>query len=279
MPQYYPKNSQERVTLEKKKYHSIFISDIHLIAQGCEGERLSDFLDNNWCENLFLVGDILDGWRSKSSILKLIGLRKNHFGVYCDRQQVRVIKKILSKISRHKVFYILGNHDDFMEEYIDEVKEFGNLSIHKQFVYTSISGKKFLIIHGHQFDGIIKYHEQLAFIADYSYQVLISLSKIIQWIRSKIGFKDYWSLSYLVKHKVKQGVEMIYNLEKALTGYCESKGLDGVICGHSHYPAIKKEGNVMYLNCGDWVDSCTAIVEDFDGNIELIRWNGSVTHE
>lgn len=261
--------------MEKKKYRSIFISDLHLVAQGCEAERLANFLDNNWCENLVLVGDIIDGWRAKSSLLKLLGMRRNHFGIFCDKQQVRVIKKILSKISRHKVYYVLGNHDDFMEDYIDEVKEFGNLSIHKQLDFESISGKKFLILHGHQFDGVIKYHEYLAFFADYSYQFLISLSKVIQWFRTKIGFKNYWSISYVVKHKVKQGVEIVYNLEKSLVGYCKSKGYDGVICGHSHYPAMKEVDGVLYLNCGDWVDSCTAIVENFDGSMELIHWNGA----
>ena len=255
-----------------QKWRTIFISDLHLCANGCEAELLADFLDNNWCERLVLVGDIIDGWRAKSSILKLILLNRNKYGIFCDVHQVRSIKRLLSKITKTKVEYVLGNHDDFLEGYVDDVKEFGNLTLHRMYDYVSLNGKKYLVLHGHQFDGIIKYHECLAFLADYSYGFLLFISKMIQWFRNKFGLKGYWSLSYVIKHKVKQGIEIIYDFEKSMVNYCKAKKYNGVICGHTHFAADKEVDGIHYLNCGDWVDSCTAIVEDYDGNFKLLNW-------
>lgn len=254
------------------KYKTIFISDTHLIANGCEANLLADFLDETWCEKLILVGDIIDGWRAKSSFLKLVGLNRNRYGIFCNNEQVRAIKKLLSKITKCKVEYIIGNHDDFLIEYLDILKEFGSLDLYEEYIHETTNGKKYLVIHGHQFDGIIMYHEWLAFLADYSYGFLLFLSKIIQWFRNKFGLKGYWSLSYVIKHKVKIGIEIIYNFESTLINYCKKKGYDGVICGHTHFPCDKFIDGIRYLNCGDWVDSCTAIVEDNFGNLKLFKY-------
>lgn len=254
-------------------YKRIFLSDSHFIANGCQGDMLADFLDNNWCDELYLVGDIIDGWRASSSIPKALGLYKNSYDVFCDKGQIRAIKKLLSKISRiDKVHYIIGNHDDFMKDLVGEDYGLGSLSINNQYELTAINGKKYLILHGHQFDGIIRYHKWLAFLADYSYSFLIYLSNFILKVRSFCGFKSYWSLSYTIKHKVKQGVNAVYQFEETVIDYCKKEGYDGVICGHTHYPVIKNVEGIVYLNTGDWVDSCTAIVETHDGDFELIKW-------
>ena len=255
------------------KYKTLFISDTHLMANGCEAGLLADFLDNYWCDKLVLVGDIIDGWRAKSSFLKLFGIRRNKYGIFCNNEQVRAIKKLLSKITKTKVEYILGNHDDFLNDYVDILKEFGSLTLHKEYIHQGVDGKKYLVLHGHQFDGIIMYHESLAFLADYSYGFLLFLSKIIQWFRNKFGIKGYWSLSYVIKHKVKQGIDIIYGFEKTILNYTKSRGFNGVICGHTHFAENKEEDCIKYMNCGDWVDSFTAIGEKYDGTFELIKWD------
>lgn len=253
-------------------YKTIFISDLHLLSIGCNSELLIDFLDNNWCDRIVLVGDILDGWRARSSLIKLFGLNKHRYGMFCDTNQVRVLKKLLSKLSKVRTDYIIGNHDDFLEEFKDDIKEFGNLYISKELEYITTDGKKFIVFHGDQFDGITRYHTWLSFLADYAYNILIALNKWIHKFRMMIGYKSYWSLSYIVKHKVKQGVEAMMNYKSAITHYCKMKKYDGVICGHSHFAEDKEIDGVRFLNCGDWVDSCSAVVETNEGELKLIYW-------
>jgi len=253
-------------------YKTIFISDLHLLSTGCNSELLIDFLDNNKCDRFILVGDVLDGWRARSSLTRLIGIGRHKYGVFLDSTQVRVLKKILSKIATIRTDYIIGNHDDFLDTFQDDIKRFGNLHISRELTYTTVKGKKFIVFHGDKFDGITRYHEWLAFLADYSYNMIIYISHWIQTIRKWIGYKSYWSLSYIVKHKVKQGVEAIMNYKESIIQYCKINRYDGAICGHSHFAEQTKIDGIEYYNCGDWVDSCTAVVETHEGELKLIYW-------
>jgi len=265
----------------KNKYHSIFISDVHFLSNGCQSKYLADFLDNNWCDNLFLIGDIIDGWRAKSSLFRAIGLKKNSYGIFCDTHQIRAMKKIMSKMSVSNVSYIIGNHDDFLEEHLIDHK-FGNLKLCTTAEYTSINGQKFLLLHGHQFDNVVKYHKYISFIADYSYRFILALSKIILFVRRKLHINGYWSLSQVIKRKVKESIDIIYKFENSIMEYCRNAGYDGVICGHTHFPVIKSNNGTIYMNSGDWIDSCTALVENYDGTFELVYWRdlieGSYTY-
>jgi len=245
---------------EKKKYKSIFISDVHLGTRGCQAESLCNFLKNNDCERLYLVGDILDEWR----------LRKKH---YWPQSHSEVIRKILTASKRGtKVYYVLGNHDEFLRKWLTWDLRFGRIKVVNQQDHVGINGKKYLVTHGDMFDAVMtKNLKWLAHIGDFAYNLLIKINTRFNIVRKWFGL-PYWSLSKYLKSRTKQALNFIDGFEDNLAGYARKRGYDGVICGHIHTAAQKEINGVEYINTGDWVESCTAIVETWEGTFELIEW-------
>lgn len=238
-------------------HRALFLSDIHLGTKGCQAELLLSFLKQHEAEYIYLIGDIFDGWR----------LRK---GWYWPQSHNDVVQKILRKARKgSKIIYIPGNHDEVMRSYFGT--HFGGIEVKESDIFEGVTGKKFLIIHGDQFDVVIKNAKWLAHVGDWAYETVLGLSALLNKFRSLWG-GQYWSLSRWAKYKVKSAVNFIGDYEDILSSEAKKHGADGIICGHIHHPTIKQINNVSYLNTGDWVESCTAIVENFDGEFELIYW-------
>lgn len=240
-----------------RKHRSIWISDVHLGTRGSKAELLADFLKHNDCETLYLVGDIIDGWRLKKKI-------------YWPQTHVNVIRRILTRSKRGtRVIYITGNHDEFLRRYSG--MSFGNIYLADEYVHQSPDGSKHWVIHGDAFDSIVCNQKWLAFIGDWAYESLLKLNVVLNRARKILGM-DYWSLSSYLKYKVKKAVSFISDYEKTLAYECKRRGYQGVICGHIHHPEVTMIDNMRYANSGDWVESCSALVEDQQGNLEVIRW-------
>lgn len=243
--------------VKKKHKKTIWISDTHLGTKGCQANKLVDFLKNHSCDTLYLVGDIIDGWRMKKS-------------VYWPQSHTNVIRRILTLSKRGtRVIYITGNHDEFLRKY--EQLDFGNIQLTDEALHTTADGRKLLVLHGDKYDVIVRYHKWLAFLGDSAYTFLLFLNQWFNYFRQKFGY-NYWSLSAYLKHRVKQAVSFIGKYEEALAQECKQRGHDGVVCGHIHHAEIRMIDGVQYLNCGDWVESCTALVEEASGEIEIVRW-------
>lgn len=238
------------------QYKSIFISDVHLGTKGSKAELLLAFLRDAECDNLFLVGDIFDGWR----------LKKNW---YWTQDHSTVVQKIL-RMSRKgtRVYYIPGNHDEFMRQFLDH--SFGNIELHNEMIYTGVDGKRYIVIHGDKFDIVTMNMKWLAHAGDWAYTALLNINTAIHWVRSYFRL-PYWSLSKWAKHKVKEAVNFIGDYEHSLTNYARIKNVDGVICGHIHSANMDVIDGVAYMNSGDWVESCTALVEHLGGTWEIIN--------
>ena len=239
------------------QYKSIWISDIHLGTRGCQADMVLEFIKYTRSENLYLVGDIVDGWALKNRW-------------YWPQQHNDVIQKILRK-ARHgtRVFYIAGNHDEILRKFIPI--NLGNVEILNQLIYEALNGKKYWVIHGDQFDGIIRYAKWLSILGSVAYEALIAFNRYLNYFRRRFG-KEYWSLSKYIKFKVKNAVKFISEFESLVVSSAKQKNAQGVICGHIHHPAIENMKDIEYKNCGDWVENCTALVEHFNGNFELIHW-------
>lgn len=243
------------------KYKTICISDTHLGTNGCQADLLNNFLKHNTCENLFLIGDIIDGWKIQQNKWRW---KQSHSNV---------IRRILG-MGKHgvNVTYVTGNHDEFLRPFVTHIFQMGNIQICNQAEYTSIDGKKFLITHGDMFDGITRAAKWLSFLGDKAYDVVLWINTHFNYLRHKMGF-GYWSLSKYLKHKVKKAIDFIYEFETTLSDYCQRRGFNGVICGHIHTAEIKiMPSGIIYMNDGDWVESCSALVEHYDGRWEIIYW-------
>ena len=236
-------------------YKSVFISDVHLGTNDCQAERLLDFIRDVECENLFLVGDIIDGWELRRSFR----WKQSHSDV---------LQKLLRKArKRTKIYYILGNHDDFLENFLP-ITMGEHISVHRDMVYKGINGKDYLVTHGDMFDAVTMTKKWLALIGDKSYLFLLKVNRPLNFVRKKMGM-GHWSLSKYMKKNVKKAVSYICDYEQVLVRYARAQGVCGVVCGHIHEPEIKEIDGIEYLNCGDWVESCTAVVEHFDGRFEI----------
>ena len=241
-----------------QQYKSIFISDIHLGTKMSQADKVLDFLKSTESENLFLVGDIIDGWAM-------------HKNFYWPQEHNDVIQKILRKARKGtRVTYLPGNHDEFLRSFGYHV--FGNIGIAMSDLYTGVDGKKYYICHGDQFDIVIKNAKWLAHLGSWAYDVVMHVNIVFNFFRKILGFKP-WSLSAWTKYKVKQAVSFISLYEENLSSYGKSIKADGMICGHIHHANIRDIDGLQYMNCGDWVESCTALVEHLDGKWEIIRWN------
>lgn len=241
------------------KYKSIFISDIHLGTKFSKAKNLLNFLKHNESENLVLVGDIIDGWAIKRKFI-------------WPQTHSDVIQKILKKARKGtKVTFITGNHDEFIRPFVPLILG-DSLKITNELDYIGVNGKKYYITHGDFFDSITMTKKWLAILGDYGYDLLLHLNALLNFLRRKIGIQKYWSLSKYVKDSVKSSVSFINDFETVLSTHAKNKGYDGIICGHIHKAEIRNIDGVEYLNCGDWVESCTAIVETYDGEFKIINW-------
>jgi len=248
-----------------KHCRTIFISDVHLGTKGCKAELLNSFLKAHRCENLFLVGDIIDGWRISSTKW------------YWPSAHNRVVRQILRKSEKEKtnVFYVVGNHDEFLREYIAEHNfEMGNIKIVNEFRHETAKGENLWVIHGDAYDGITRHHRWVALAGDAGYNFLLWSNRWFNGIRRAFNL-PYWSLSKAIKHKVKKAVSYIFEYENTVARETAKRKLDGVVCGHIHHAEMKTINGIRYYNCGDWVESCTAIVEDMAGNLDIVTWTGS----
>lgn len=246
-------------------YKSIFISDVHLATKGCSADELCIFLKNNNCENLFLVGDIIDGWRIKKRW-------------YWPQSHSNVIRRILTASKRGtKVYYLIGNHDEVIRKFLSYDISMGNISFADRHDYLAIDGKRYLVIHGDFFDVLMLDKKWLMHLGDTLYNFVIWLNIVFNQVRAMYGM-EYWSLSNYLKQNTKQAVNYINNFEDHVSSYCKEQGYDGIICGHIHKAEIRKINNIVYMNDGDWVESRTALVEHVDGRWELINYDKEYTN-
>lgn len=241
----------------QQSYRSIFISDVHLGSRGAKADYLSHFLKYNQCEKLYLVGDIIDGWRLKKRI-------------FWPQEHTNVLRRILTKSKRGTdVVYVTGNHDEFLRRYSGV--DLGNIELCDQAEHFTARGERLLVIHGDKYDSVIQTRKWLAILGDWGYETLVVANRYFNRVRRRFGM-GYWSLSAYIKHRVKSAVSFITAFEEAVVKDCKKKGYSGVVCGHIHHPEIREIQGVDYYNCGDWVESCTAIVETLDGELKLLQW-------
>ena len=245
-------------------YRTIFISDLHLGSKNSKTDLLLDFLRMNSCDYLYLVGDVIDIWALSSKW-------------YWTVNQNTVVQKILRMARKGtKVFYILGNHDEFFRSWMDGMKSlsFGDIDILDSAVHTTADGKRCLVLHGDQFDGAIRSMGWLYWLGDKAYGFALFLNTLYNGIGKVLGFK-YWSLSAYLKHKVKKAIQHVNNFEHIIVNQAREAGVQVVVCGHIHTPGIKDLNGILYINDGDWMESCSAAVEKDDGQFELLEWRHS----
>lgn len=238
-------------------YRAIWISDMHLGTPGCKAEFLLDFLRHNESDQLYLVGDVIDGWQ----------LRK---GWYWKQSHNDVVQKVLRKARKGtEVTYIAGNHDEMLRQFIGLA--FGDIKIVNETCHTMLDGRRLWVTHGDLFDGVIQHAKWLAYLGDSAYTLALALNDRLNYMRHRFGM-SYWSLSQYLKYKVKNAVSYITAFEEALTTEARRKGFDGVVCGHIHRPEIREIDGILYCNDGDWVESLSALVETHVGELKIIHW-------
>ena len=249
-----PFSSEEQAA--PKKVRAAWISDVHLGTRGAKANEIIAFLRDYDFDTLFVVGDLIDIW----------SLRR---GRYWPQEHNDVIQKILRKARKGtRVVYIPGNHDEMLVEFFGG---YGNIVVQKHAIYRLADGRRMLILHGHELDTVVQNVRWLAFVGDVGYQFLLSLNPLINFVRRHFGL-GYWSLSAYAKKRVKDAVSFIGKFEEAVVHYAHKFNVDVVLCGHIHNVSIRQIGNVTYFNCGDWVETCSALVEDYSGNIKIVSY-------
>jgi UDP-2,3-diacylglucosamine pyrophosphatase LpxH len=247
----------EAPVTERRRFRTIWISDVHLGTRGCNARMLIDFLDHTDSDTIYLVGDIIDGWRMKKRF-------------YWPAAHNDVVWRIMKRAKRGtRVVYIPGNHDEMFRQFTG--LNFGGVEIRRKAIHETADGRKLLVLHGDEFDAIMLAHRWLAFVGDAAYVTLMKLNVLVNAVRQRLGL-PYWSLSKTAKHKVKNAVEFIGRFEEVVAHEAGMRGVDGVVCGHIHTAEHRRIGEVDYYNDGDWVEGCTALVEHFDGRMEVLHW-------
>ena len=240
-------------------YRSIFISDTHLGTRGCRTDFLADFLGHITCENLFLVGDIIDGWR----------LRKSW---YWDEMHDEVLRLIVRHAQNGtNVTYVPGNHDEMFRPWLPLELSICGIKLRRETEHVTADGRRLLVLHGDEFDSVVRYARFIALLGDNAYDAALVINRWFNGLRRWLGY-PYWSLSSWLKQRVKEAVKAIDRFETALALEATRRGFDGVVCGHIHHAEMRTVDGVLYLNGGDWVESCTALVEHHDGRLEVIDW-------
>lgn len=248
-------------TAKRRRFRSIWISDVHLGFKSCRADFLLDFLHATESQNLYLVGDIIDVWSLKRTF-------------FWPQEHNNVIRTVLGK-AKHgtRVVYVPGNHDEMFRDYAGMV--FGNVEIHREFVHTTADGRRLLLLHGDEFDSVVRCHPFIAGLGSHCYSLLLRANRYVNRLRRMFGF-PYWSLSNYLKQKVKNAVSYISNFEEAVARAARSRSVDGIVCGHIHRAEMRDIRGVLYCNDGDWVESCTTLVEHEDGTLELIDWSAEI---
>jgi UDP-2,3-diacylglucosamine pyrophosphatase LpxH len=242
-----------------QRFRAIFISDIHLGTSSCQAAKLLEFLRHTESRELYLVGDVIDGWQ----------LKRRWFW---NQSHNDVIQKVLRKARKGtRVTYIAGNHDEAMRHFLGLA--FGGIDIRDEAVHVTADGRRLLVTHGDLFDAVVQRAKWLAHLGDALYILTLKLNQWFNHIRAKLGF-PYWSLSQFLKHRVKNAVSYITDFEEAVAREARRRGFDGVVCGHIHKAEIREVGGVLYCNDGDWVESLTALVELENGELRIIDWKG-----
>ena len=241
----------------QRRYRSIFISDLHLGTPGCQAEPLLDFLKSHPSEHLYLVGDIVDGWQ----------LRKRW---YWPQAHNDVVQKLLRAARKGcRVVFVPGNHDEFARQFAGQ--HFGGIEVADEAVHVTASGQQLWVVHGDYFDGVIQCAKWLAHLGDTLYEFTLRLNRHLNSLRARLGL-PYWSLSAYLKQKVKKALNYVTDFEAAVAAEARRRGHQGVVCGHIHRAEMREIDGTLYCNDGDWVESRTALVEHFDGRLELLHW-------
>lgn len=252
-----PVNLSAETDPHRYHFRTVFISDLHLGTKHANTGAILDFLKRTECEHLFLVGDIIDNWALK---------RKWQW----QQSHNDVIQKILRKARKGtRVTFIPGNHDEQFRDFAGQ--DFGVIKVRKSKIHKTATGKRYLVLHGDEFDGVVLYARWLAYLGDHAYGWAIFLNRYFNSLRRLVGL-PYWSLSAFLKRRVKRAVEFVGNFEQAVVREARKHKVDGVICGHIHTPEMRTIDGIHYCNDGDWVESCSALVEHLDGRMELINW-------
>jgi UDP-2,3-diacylglucosamine pyrophosphatase LpxH len=237
---------------------TLFISDVHLGTRTAQAERLLELLRECEAETIYLVGDIIDLWRVR---------RRPHW----LQSHNDVLQKLMRKVRKGaRLVFIPGNHDEGLRDYAGS--HFGGIEIRINAVHTTAAGRRYLVLHGDEFDVVVRAAKWLAFLGDRGYEFALWLNNPLNWVRRHLGL-GFWSFSAYLKYRVKSAVAYIGAFEEAVATEARRAGVDGIICGHIHHPSDRRFGGIHYLNCGDWVESCTAIVETWAGELRIIHWS------
>ena len=243
--------------MEKRRHRAIWLSDIHLGSRGCRAEFLLDFLRHNDADRIYLLGDIVDGWR----------LRRQW---YWPRLHNDVVQKVLRKARKGaEVVYVAGNHDEFLRDFLG--LSFGGIRVEDEAVHTTADGRRILMLHGDRYDGVVRYAKWLAVLGDWAYEFALFVNRHFNAVRRRLGY-PYWSLSSYLKHRVKNAVNFISDFERLVAEEAARRDVDVVVCGHIHKAEMRYIDGTLYCNTGDWVESCTAMVEGADGRLRVLHW-------
>nr|WP_316654435.1 UDP-2,3-diacylglucosamine diphosphatase [uncultured Gellertiella sp.] len=243
---------------ETRTFRTLFLSDIHLGSKAAKTSFLLDFLKHHDAETIVLVGDIVDGWRLKRSW-------------YWPQDCNDVVQKLLRKARKGtRIIYIPGNHDEFLRSFPG--RHFGGIEVADRIVHEAADGRRFLVVHGDEFDVVVRNARIVAYLGDWAYDMAMHINQGLAALRRLCGL-PYWSFSAWAKQQVKRAVNFIGDFQTVLADEARRNGADGVICGHIHHAVITEIGGITYINTGDWVESCTAIAEHADGRFELITWS------
>ncbi len=241
----------------RRRYRALFLSDVHLGTRASQTTALLDFLRHHEAETIYLVGDIVDFWRMRREVI-------------WPASHNEVLQVLLEKVEQgSRVVFIPGNHDEVLRFYCGA--NFGGIEIERDCIHTTAGGQRLLVLHGDEFDVVVHYSRWVRFLGDRAYELVLWSDRPVNWMRRRLGF-GFWSLSAYMKTRVKAAADYIDAFETALAGEAARRKLDGIVCGHVHQPADRRIGEVRYLNCGDWVENCTAIAEDADGGLNIMRW-------
>ena len=251
---------------QKLHLHALFISDVHLGTRTAQAERLLDLLRCCEADVIYLVGDIIDFWKVRR-------------GPHWPQTHNDVLQKLMRKVRKGtRLVLVPGNHDEALRDYAG--MQFGGVEVHRDTLHTTARGRRYVVMHGDEFDVVVRTAKWLALLGDHGYEFALWLNHPLNWVRRHLGL-GYWSLSAYLKYRVKKAVAFIGAFEEAVATEARRRGADGIICGHIHHASDRNVHGTHYLNCGDWVESCTAVVETRDGELRVIQWaeigHGSAT--
>ncbi len=250
-------------TAKKRKFKTLFLSDIHLGSKAAKADDLIMFLRDHEADTIILVGDIVDGWRLRRSW-------------YWPQTANDVVQKLLRQAHKGtRIIYIPGNHDEFLRGFPGT--HFGGIDVALTHIHEGADGTRYLVMHGDEFDVVVRHARVLAYLGDWAYDLAILVNRLLNAVRRRFGL-PYWSFSSWAKLRVKQAVNFIGEFQRVVVEEAKRQQVDGVICGHIHHATIEDMDGIRYINTGDWVESCTAVGEDFDGNMHLLRWTQTEHH-